>query len=140
MLTDALVDFNEIYPDVVFELIADDSLIDLVQKEVDIGIRPYDSENTELIQKHLFTIERGLYASNSYIEKYGEPKSLEDLDHHRLMVRSRPEETPYSGVNWILKIGRENKEPRKPVFMGTSSESLMRAASRGIGIVASQKT
>lgn len=139
ILTDALVEFNKIYPDISFELIAEDSLIDLVQKEVDIGIRPYDSENPDLVQKHLFTIERGLFASKSYIDRYGEPKSLEDLENHLFIARSRPEENPYSDVGWALRVGRKNKDPRIPVFTSNSSESLLKAASMGVGITASHE-
>lgn len=139
MLIDPLIDFKKQYPDITIELIADDSLIDLIQKEVDIGIRPYSANSPHMIQKYLCTLERGLYASKEYLAKYGEPKTLVDLDKHRFITRSRPLESPYADVEWVLKLGREGKEPRKSELTGSSDESLLKATSKGLGITSSHK-
>ena len=65
------------------------------------------------------------------------PKTLGDLESHKFIARSRPDENPYSDVSWALRIGRQNKEAKDASFTGTSSEALLKAASRGIGITAS---
>ena len=135
ILSDHLIAFNIKYPGIVFEVFARDSLVDIVYNEVDVAVRLYDPTERSFIQKHLFTTLSGLYASKSYIEKYGEPRTIKDLDSHKLIVRSRPKENPYSDVEWSLKLGRDDGSKRDPVFTGNSTESLFKAASEGLGII-----
>ncbi|MDK9757698.1 hypothetical protein KIV40_20435 [Vibrio sp. D173a] len=42
-----------------------------------------------MITRPLLTLDVGIYASPDYLQKYGEPKSIETLSHHKcLPVRS----------------------------------------------------
>ena len=137
ILNDLILDYNEDHPEIIFELITDDHLIDLILNDVDIAIRPYDSHAKGIQQELLYNLVKRLYASEEYLEKYGEPKTVEDLKHHYIIAHSHPEEFPYSNVNWILKLGMPAGEMHKPIFMSTSIECLIDAAKRGKGIIAS---
>lgn len=139
ILIEPLIKFQRLYPDISLELFAEDSLTDLLQNEVDISVRPYSEEHAHIIQKHLLTLERGLYASKSYLEKRGEPKTLKDLACHDIIVRSAYIENPYADVNWILKLGREGMDPLTPILSANSTECLLEAASHGLGITSSHE-
>ena len=104
------LDFNAQYPDIRPEIICSDDLIDIIQQEVDLIITPHFQEDSALTQHHLTTMQPGLYASPAYLEKFGRPKDINDLDHHRFLAYPRPAETSYFDVEWHLKAGLEQRE------------------------------
>ncbi len=129
--------YNKEYPDLVFELISDDHLIDIVLNDVDIAIRPFDSHTRNIQQDLLFTLEKKLYASPQYIENQGEPQTVEDLKNHYIIAHAHPEEHPYSDVNWILRLGMPKGQLHQPVFTSNSIETALKAAKSGIDIIGS---
>jgi DNA-binding transcriptional LysR family regulator len=137
ILDDLIFDYNEEHPDLVFELIGEDHLIDIVLNDVDIAIRPFDPQAQEVQQDLLFILEKKLFASQQYLEKYGEPQTVEDLKNHHLIAFGHPEVHPYADVNWILRLGLPEGKMHEPVFTSTSVECLVKASTRGLGIIAS---
>ena len=135
VFSDLILKYNEEHPELVFELISADHLIDVVLNDVDVAIRPYDPEARGVLQEHLFTLEKKLYASPHYLEKYGEPSTVEDLKNHCIIAPAHPEEYPYSELTWILKLGMPEKQLHKPVFTSNSIECLVNAAKNGVGII-----
>jgi len=134
MLQTPLESFMKLHPEIRFEAACNDESLDIYLNEVDVSIRPYDSITPDLTQKHLFTMKAKLFASRSYIEKYGEPKNVDDLDHHRLLTRIQPEMHLYSDIEWPLRVGRPQNNKRQAYFSSNSTESLYRLAKRGYGI------
>jgi DNA-binding transcriptional LysR family regulator len=67
ILDNLIFTYNEQHPDLVFELISSDHLIDIILNDVDIAIRPRDPEGKNIQQEHLFTLEKKLYASPEYL-------------------------------------------------------------------------
>lgn len=132
-----LIEFGMKYPDIDLELICNDSNIDILKNEVDVAITSQIDDDPTLVQIPLLTLEAGLYASPEYLEKFGEPKTVEDLDLHRLIPFARPHENPYSEVDWMLRIGREGKKRRKPFYTVNSVGSFWEAAEKGMGIIVS---
>ncbi|OJW54965.1 MAG: hypothetical protein BGO67_05095 [Alphaproteobacteria bacterium 41-28] len=147
ILNDLILEYNREHSQFIFELIGDDHLIDIVLNDVDIAIhvdiaiRPIDlnvhdiSNEQNVQQEYLFSLEKKLYASTEYLEKYGEPQTVEDLKNHHLIGYAHPHEHPYSEVNWILKLGLPEGQLHQPVFASNSIECTIRAAEKGIGIV-----
>jgi len=135
ILDNLIFTYNEHHPELVFELISADHLIDIVLNDVDIAIRPYDPNARSVYQEPLFTLEKKLFASSQYLERYGEPKTLEDLKNHRIIAPAHPEEYPYAELTWILKIGMPIGKQHEPVFTSNSIECLVKAAKNGIGII-----
>ena len=136
ILRKPLLEYAKHRPDLAFELISNDHLIDIVLNDVDIAIRPYDPKARRVQQEPLFTLKKKLYASINYLEKYGEPQTVEDLQHHRLLAYAHPEEYPYADVEWILKLGISGDKMHLPFFTANSIESLIEAAKSDLGIVA----
>ena len=137
ILDTLIFDYNDQHPELVFELIGEDHLIDIILNDVDIAIRPFDSVARGILQEPLFILEKKLYASPQYIEKYGEPQTVEDLKHHRIIAFGHPETHPYANINWILRLGLPEGQLHEPIFTSTSVECLVKAASKGMGIIAS---
>ena len=70
----------------IFEIISDDHVIDVVLNDVDIAIRPHDPHFKGVQQEALFTLEKRLYASSEYIEKYGEHANQPYTDDNKDVV------------------------------------------------------
>lgn len=147
IFTPLLLKYQKDHPDLIFELIGEDHILDILLNDVDITIHPLitktgiiDELEERGVQKELlFSIEKRLYASGDYIKRYGEPKKVEDLKHHRLLAFGHPEQHPYGDVNWILELGLPKGKLHKPIFTSNSVESLIEAAKEGVGIVSSYK-
>ncbi|MGC8483808.1 MAG: LysR family transcriptional regulator [Thermodesulfobium sp.] len=144
VFSDLILDYNKDHPDLVFELIGEDHSLDVILNDVDIAIRPLDirikgaeKKMSEVQYDYLLSAEKKLYASPEYLERYGEPKTIEDLRAHRVIAFSHPEEHPYGDINWILSLGMPKGEFHQPIFTSNSVESLINAAKKGIGIVSS---
>ena len=136
IIDDHILDYNKEHPHLIFELVTDDQMLDIVLNDVDIIIRPLDLEGRGIQQELLFTLEKRLYASSEYIEKYGEPQTVEDLKDHRLLSFARADELPYADINWILRLGMPQNKLNEPVYMSSSIESIVKAAEKGLGIIA----
>ena len=80
--------FLERHPDLRIQLTLSDSLVNLVEEEVDVAIRIADMPDSTLIAKKLSTVHRTVAAAPSYIEKFGMPKSPEDLKNHNCLTLS----------------------------------------------------
>jgi DNA-binding transcriptional LysR family regulator len=137
ILSTPILHYSQQHPELIFELIGNDQLIDIILNDVDIAIRPYDPTAQRVHQEPLFSLEKQLYASREYLKKYGEPKTVEDLKEHCLISHAHPGEHPYSDVNWILTLGMPQGTLHQPVFTSNSIECLIEAAQEGMGIIAS---
>ncbi|MCI5055349.1 MAG: LysR family transcriptional regulator [Flavobacteriales bacterium] len=135
ILDSLIFEYNKMNPHLIFELISADHLIDIVMNDVDIAIRPYDPDTRNVQEECLFTLEKKLFASTEYLEKYGEPQTVEDLKNHYIIAPAHPEEYPYSELTWILKLGMPPGSQHIPVFTSNSLECLVKAAREGMGII-----
>jgi len=135
IINDLILDYNEKHPEVSFEILTNDQLLDVVMNDVDIAIRPYDPINNEIQQEPLFNLEKRLYASIEYLEKHGEPETLEDLKKHRLIAFGHPNLHPYADINWILRLGLPEGKLHEPIYISNSIECLVGAAKKGLGII-----
>lgn len=137
IISEYILDYNKDHPEFTFEIIANDQLIDIALNDVDIAIRPYDSKAQGVQQEQLFTLEKKLYASQEYLERYGNPQTVESLKDHHIIAFARPELHPYANITWILGLGLPEGKLHEPVFTTNSIECLIEAARKGLGIIAS---
>ena len=117
-LTPRIKEFHDLYPDIRISLILDDHEMDLTMGEADVAIRMNRPRQPDLIQRHLMTVHFHLYASQSYVEKNGTPKTEGELDDHALISFADATRPPLADVNWLLVAGAaqgKNHDPhRKP--------------------------
>jgi len=134
-LTSRIAEFIEMYPEIEISLVLADTELDLSMREADVGIRMAPPKKPDLIQRHLMTIGYHVYASPSYLKKYGMPKTAEDLDDHHLVVYGEDAHPPAENLNWLLSEGRpKGSGPRKPVLKVNSIYGIFRAVESGVGI------
>ncbi|TAM50465.1 MAG: LysR family transcriptional regulator [Paraburkholderia sp.] len=78
----ALPDFFEQYPDIEIEMGLSDRQVDIVEEGVDCVIRTGELEDSGLVARRLGNMRRVTCASPAYLERYGEPKTIDDLREH----------------------------------------------------------
>ena len=66
----------------------------------------------DLIQRRLFTVHFHIYASTDYIKRFGEPKTLEDLDDHRILSFGGDQPSYLLAMHYLSTAGRDGREPR----------------------------
>lgn len=133
-LTGHIHEFLSLYDDIRVQLLLDNDEIDVSMRKADCAIRLRRPSESDLIQRKLFTVHFHVYASPSYINKYGELKSLDDLDNHRIVTFGQPAPTYLLEMNWLESIGRSADNPRIPHLQINSLPAVRRACLRGIGI------
>ncbi|CAB5517152.1 LysR family transcriptional regulator [Achromobacter anxifer] len=126
--------FLERYPDIVLQLGEDDRLVDLVREGVDCVLRTGALQDSSLAGRQIALMPQVTVASPAYLERYGEPRRLEDLEGHRAVDylssatgRSLPLDFTVDGKNVQVR-------PRAVVSV-TGAELYTGAALAGLGLV-----
>jgi LysR family transcriptional regulator for bpeEF and oprC len=78
----ALSEFLAAYPDITVELNLTDRQVDIVEEGLDCVIRVGAVRDETLVAKRIGCYSQITCASPAYIEKFGEPMTLDDLEDH----------------------------------------------------------
>ena len=135
-LTPRIQEFMEKNPDIEVELIVTDQELDLSTREADVAIWMRQPKQLNYIQKKIIDINYHIYGSSKYLEKYGVPRLVKDLDKHKLITYGRGTPSPLSQKEWILKVGTKEKTKRKSVMKVNNIYSLLLAVDSGVGLAA----
>jgi DNA-binding transcriptional LysR family regulator len=135
-LTPRMGEFLEVYPDVTVDLLLDDRELDLSMREADVAIRMAPPRQPELIQRHLMTVHMHVYASPTYIKRYGLPKSADELENHKVIVYGEETRPPVPDTNWLLRLGVKGEGRRRPCLTVNNVYAIQRAAEAGLGLAA----
>lgn len=77
-----LHEFLSEFPQIQLQLTESDRYVDVIKEGIDCVIRIGHLNNSDLIVRHLGDIEQITLASPEYLEKYGTPQSLTELQDH----------------------------------------------------------
>lgn len=133
-LSSRIDEFLRLYPQIQLEIRLNDAELDLAMREADVAIRLHRPNQSEMIQRKLFTVHNHFYASQSYIEDTGVPKSVEDLDNHRIISFGEPVPSYLGDINFLERLGRPDNSPRRAILRVNAIYGMMQAARAGIGI------
>jgi DNA-binding transcriptional LysR family regulator len=130
-----LGDFLDLFPDISVHLMLVDTDLDLAKREADVAIRFHRPFQSELVQRPLASIRHHLVASPEYLARHGEPKSVAELEGHRLIAYGDAAPDFLKGINWILELGHEGN-PRAAALTINNSHGVLQAVESGAGIAA----
>jgi len=133
-LTPRIGEFLELYPEVNVDLVLDDRLLDLSMREADIAIRMQPPTQADLVQRRLLTVHNHLYASPTYLKRYGTPRNLADLQDHKLITYGEDTPPPVTEINWLQKAGRAQGIELNPVLTVNNIYGLLLAVENDVGI------
>jgi DNA-binding transcriptional LysR family regulator len=83
------------------------------------------------IQKKLVDIKYYVYGSNKYLEKFGMPKTIADLNKHKFISFGKGAPSPVYNPDWALKLGMHDGKKRKTVMKVNSVMGLLLAVESG---------
>lgn len=133
-LTQRIAEFLDTFPDVKVEMILTNEELDLAMREADVAIRLRRPSQPDLVQRRLFAVHFHVYASVDYVKRFGEPKTLEDLDAHRLLSFGGDQPSYLLSVHSLAKAGRPPDSPRDYHMVVNNIPALREAVETGAGI------
>ncbi len=84
--------FLEAHPALRLDLDLTDRFVDVVEEGIDVAIRVGGSDQSNLIGRAIDRTCHGLFASPSYLKRFGRPKSIRDLKDHCCLVFGQGEQ------------------------------------------------
>jgi DNA-binding transcriptional LysR family regulator len=136
-LVPRLGEFTALYPEIRISLILTEQELDLSMREADIAIRTHKPTQPDLIQRKLFAMGFHAYCSTEYLKRFGTPRTLEELDGHRIILLSDTQAPGHiQNRSWLIEAGRNGSEPREPYFKVNNILGLFSACQQGLGIAA----
>ncbi|SVC43607.1 uncharacterized protein METZ01_LOCUS296461 [marine metagenome] len=135
-LTPRIQEFMKLNPEMEIELVFDDKELDLSTRQADIGIWARRPKKLNYIQKKLIDINYHIYGSTKYLEQYGYPKTVSELNKHKFISYGRGAPSPVFNPDWALKLGIKDNKKIKPVMKVNSVYGLLLAVRSGVGLAA----
>lgn len=89
VLPPILTVFAAEYPDVDLEVVSSNAELNLLTREADIAVRMIRPEQQAIIARKVGVSRIGLYAHRRYVERYGLPKTLAELQARRIIGYDR---------------------------------------------------
>lgn len=77
--------FRDRYPGIELELVANENIIDLIERRTDLAIRIGALQDSNLHARYLGRSPLHIVASPAYLERHGKPQRPEDLQQHRVI-------------------------------------------------------
>lgn len=125
--------FFERYPGIELSLSESDRWVDLVQEGVDCVLRYGHLRDSELVARQVALLQRLTCATPAYLEKFGTPAGIDELDGHRAVsLRSIT-----TGVATPLEFGSGDKQRTVTLpstLTVTGTESYLAGIRLGLGM------
>jgi DNA-binding transcriptional LysR family regulator len=120
------------YHEVDINMVLDDRYVELVAEGYDLAIRIGNLADSSLKARKLAETRGLMVAAPSYLETMGVPRTIDDLNEHRLLHYSQLS----TGNFWRLRgpSGEERQIRVGGRLTVNNGESLMKAAEAGLGI------
>jgi DNA-binding transcriptional LysR family regulator len=121
--------FHGRHPTLRVQFVMSDKYIDLSQGDADVALRSGDTDDDELVGRKIGDSIWAVYASRSYIERHGQPASIDDLAQHAL-VGFDDTRAKHRIAQWLSKVA-----PDAPMAARSNSVlGLIYSVKAGIGV------
>ena len=130
-MVSAIDAYQQLYPEVKVMMTLHNSQVNLSEGSIDLSILVTDSLDLGVVARKIAETRLCTYASPAYIERYGEPKTVEELKFHHCLYNT---DTPHKDY-WIFKVGKEEVKVKTTWrFASNNGRALCQAAALGMGI------
>ena len=133
-LLPSLPDFVNRFPDIEIHIGEGDRLVDLVRDGVDCAIRVGDPVDSDMIGRKLTDLEEVTCASPAYLEQFGTPRSIDELEGHQ-MVGFRSTATGAVMPLEFIQDGTTRAVQLPSSITVNGADSLAHCARLGFGII-----
>jgi DNA-binding transcriptional LysR family regulator len=127
----ALEKFRLRYPDIVLDIQLTDHVANLAENDVDLAIRATAQPPERSVARKLTDNDFALMASPAYIELYGAPTNLDELETHKALIYRRPDGL----LHWQANTDQGWRELHpKLAYICNQGDALADQAVAGTGI------
>ncbi len=123
-----LADFLGKYPEIELDFHLTDDFVDIISRGFDVAIRIGELQDSSLVQKKLAADRRVICASPKYLEKYGTPATLAELDMHNCLSAGAQDYWRLHGPNGTEQIRVKGN------IRSNSAEFVRTALMSGLGL------
>ena len=117
------------HPDIIVQVVAGDQVLDLATRQADLAIRFFRPTSNQLVAAKVGQFNMSVFAAPSYIERHGQPRTLDELRDHQIV-----DHTVLHGLP-AMKPWSEIVERSPSVVLRTnSSYAALEAVAVGYGI------
>lgn len=133
-MTPVIDAYQKQYPEVKVLMSLDNTFFNLRSGKSDIAVVVTDKLDPGIVARKIAQTSLCTYASPDYLQKYGTPKTTDDLIKHKCLHYF---DTPHADAWVFIKDGERIEIRPKWIFASNNGGALCQAASLGMGIVRS---
>lgn len=122
------------FPKINISIVTTNNEVDFKNSTADIGILPKIHADN-LSQKKIKTVNCKLFASPKYLEEYGIPRDMKDLENHKLISFYSEYEGYIGNIDWHLTKGLSEDRHREAQLRVNAAFLIFEAACKGMGII-----
>jgi DNA-binding transcriptional LysR family regulator len=124
-----LNDFRGQHPEIQISLLVEDHYNDLSNGQAEVALRAGPPDNSDLVGRKLSDQSWAVYASHGYVDRFGRPAVLEDLNRHRVIGFDSPIDN-ITPARWLRTVA-----PRCEIASRSNSVlGLLCAVQSGFGL------
>ncbi len=127
------IELTDRYPDLVIRIDVEHEIVSPVAENYDIVFVMLEAPlpSTGIVIRRVSSLERGLYAAPSLLEKFGEPHTLEELA--KLPMLTSPNDAPWA---FTSPVGiTEHLTIQKARLISSNADIRLQAALAGLGVL-----
>ncbi|MAC46959.1 MAG: LysR family transcriptional regulator [Oceanospirillum sp.] len=121
VLTPLIEEFQQQYPQILIDAEFSDQVQDLTLKGIDLCFRGGPLPDKRLIAYKVMENQFYLCASPDYLQQYGQPKNLEDLEQHKAIYYR----APIGRMPWWIADDQGHRRCQLDTALITNSTSLL---------------
>jgi DNA-binding transcriptional LysR family regulator len=123
--------FLEQYPEVTLDIVVTDRVVDLIDERTDVAIRWGELPASDLVARRLGATRQAIVASPAYLERYGTPRTPQELEAHNRLGFSYRRTIP----DWPLRVdGKSIDMPIAGNVRAGDGETLRALLIAGVGL------
>ena len=123
--------FLEQYPEVTLDIVVTDRVVDLIDERTDVAIRWGELPASDLVARRLGATRQAIVASPAYLERYGTPRTPQELEAHNRLGFSYRRTIP----DWPLRVdGKAIDMPIAGNVRAGDGETLRALLIAGVGL------
>jgi len=131
LVTPLIADYVALYPEVSFELVMTDRMVDMVEEGFDLALRSGALPDSSLMRRRLGVGRKALVAAPAYLASHGRPTRPEDLVGHNCLIYLH---SPLAGRWQFTGPDGEHEVEVAGNLRSNSIEGLRAATLAGLGI------
>jgi DNA-binding transcriptional LysR family regulator len=124
--------FLELHPEVGIQLRLGDRNVNLIEEHVDVALRIGSLPDSSLVATQVGTIRRVVCASPAYLDRFGRPQSLDDLEAHRCITFDGLDAA--TAWTFVTRDGGRRQVPVHSRMTVSTADAAIAASMLGLGL------